>query len=729
MKCPRCDKKRLPQRGYCEDHACASPRCPNVATANGRCAVHKARQVGLASVGAKSGAPGKLGPPVVKSGASGGKSGPPVVKSGASGGKSRPPVVKLAAREPSKGAAVKKHPAGGALDGHVQAIIDAWAPVTNEPPERHGALFADHRFTRFFIHAEHAIALPQVRVSGGHYFIVIRDAQNAGYLVDTLAETPVVQLNNLSGFLSDLAAGRIGGGAYILALRPKEAAAPAPRRAVLVHPDMNYTMRRIGDRDFEFLDFRNNNCGAVSTLGVGCLPPENTHNLTASPYHEIHRFLPALSAHYTIHAAYRAPTPALAGSSQGARPDVDAQLKKDWEQFNAAIKERCDQFSFNDYVTSVRLSRNLAVPAGEFVHRWGCVQLVVYADGTRAPWSDMLAEACEGVVQRSFPIACGDSAGSLDQDLDRLAKRGLRLVAIPQSLFELILLVAPARVNKQSKPMSVTFAQFADQPQVVCHPEEVSLRTFRGRGRPIDLKNRHFIPYANQWVVEFLCRNLKGPLPLAPTIDDWLRIAGDAFAHIREQTKSLHLGEHLVRATDKPFETQILQTLRLEYEACGTGAGEGPGFQLYRVTTEFSEDSSLKTHEISYGASLFGGWMFDGPDNGSKSACVMAYVMAGGSGKNHNYYVLRVRLASWNAQRTSIDFRRRLQTLHLPPVPICLQLFGYKGGFHPRMFKTEAAGINALSDTEALQFMRYFHISCRKPAGKYINLRTFPDAA
>jgi hypothetical protein len=104
----------------------------------------------------------------------------------------------------------------------------------------------------------------------------------------------------------------------------------------------------------------------------------------------------------------------------------------------------------------------------------------------------------------------------------------------------------------------------------------------------------------------------------------------------------------------------------------------------------------------------------------------MAYLFRGGT--KHNYYVLRIPLATWTARDTFADERRRLQSLVLPPVPICIQIFGFQGGFHPRMAKTVGAGIDALSNANAIAFMRRFHTSYKQLPPSYPRLPGFPAA-
>lgn len=91
----------------------------------------------------------------------------------------------------------------------------------------------------------------------------------------------------------------------------------------------------------------------------------------------------------------------------------------------------------------------------------------------------------------------------------------------------------------------------------------------------------------------------------------------------------------------------------------------------------------------------------------------MAYLMK--KGAHYNYYILRIPRADWDSRSKQAKFQRRLQTLTLPPVLICLQLFGFQGGFHPRVAKTTIAGLTALSNEEAILFMRQYHTVSELP--------------
>lgn len=747
MPCKKCDQPRVAGKSYCQLHACPVALCPHpAAKPPGRCAKHSARQSGSGS-GVPIGRQGGTKPEL--------RSGPSKLSGSRSGGgisKSSAPLAQQD-KEPEKGKQLEKESEkakekdkdgekekdkekdkqpekeklghGGAGGDPVQAILAAWAGVHHEDPGQYGTLFANVAYTRFFIHAERAIETEvderQVNVSGGHYCVVIRDRrddhQNVGYLVDTHAENPVVQLDDLAGFLGDLAAGTVGDGAFILALRPRIGDAPAPRQGPLPSEQIVYTNHQIGDQNFPFLDFRNNNCGAVATLGVGCLPPDDTYNFDRAPYHEIHRFLPALLATYTIRAAYRPPT--VIENEEAVSEQEEFELA--WKQFLQEMGGRCEAVSFQEFVQGVIASRRIAQlqevvrwksvgQVSGFVHRWGCIQLVVRQDGSPAPYDKLLRSACRYVTTHAFPIAYSEGTTDLQSDLVEkdalgpeidvavLAERGLRLLAIPQSLFELILLMLrPIR-----KGDSCQFSKLEGHPGMTCGKDVVTHPRFINRKTQYKMANKAFLTYANQAVVGFLCDRWKDRgLPVELDIEQWLEIANDLLAAILRDKFS---SRHLLSAAG--MADVVLRTIRLEHELCGEG---GPGFQLYRVTTEFTEESSLTRHEISYGASLFAGWIFDGPQNGTKSACVMAYVMGGGA--HHNYYMLRIRREDWQTRTGKADYRRRLRTLTLPPVPICLQLFGFQGGFHPRMAKTEIAGIGPLSVKDAIAFMRLHHRS------------------
>jgi hypothetical protein len=145
----------------------------------------------------------------------------------------------------------------------------------------------------------------------------------------------------------------------------------------------------------------------------------------------------------------------------------------------------------------------------------------------------------------------------------------------------------------------------------------------------------------------------------------------------------------------------IFATMLSEFEQCPEGE---PGFLLYRGTGKYSEESSLESaFDLSYAMSLFGGWFFDGPTQVTSSACTMQYLLTA-SGSGQNYWILRIKWSEFLDPRGSCAI---LQHLLLPAIPVSVQLFGFKGGFHARMWKrdpTEASVIRAFMKAHHLSF-------------------------
>ena len=353
-------------------------------------------------------------------------------------------------------------------------------------------------------------------------------------------------------------------------------------------------------------------------------------------------------------------------------------------------------------------------------HRWGCGYLIIALDGSRAEVDEALYRASDLVMECSFPVVYEDL--SRRDDIASLVDLGLRATPIPQSLFELIILSSSYQTHKTS----IEFERLR------CERRQIKLSTFRNRhslaehyreARHLD-EQREFRVYANQLIVGIVLSIIKTErFPRGDLcVGAWLRVADEVLEHIRETAEreaSAHSSIAKLKKMTKirapepreDYRKMFLYTLCLEYQTCPSNK---PGFQLYRVTTDFTESSSLTQHEISYGASLFGGWFFDGPLLGtSKPACVIAYLFGGG---NHwNYYIVRIPDEDLIRAATYGDDRVRLSTLNLPALPLSLQLFGFEGGFHPRMAKTQIAGISTLSRAEAVRFMRRHHV-CYLPS-------------
>jgi hypothetical protein len=361
-----------------------------------------------------------------------------------------------------------------------------------------------------------------------------------------------------------------------------------------------------------------------------------------------------------------------------------------------------------------------------FVHRWGCVQLIVSSEGILAPESGV-EEVCEEVAKASFPVLLPDGAcGGISQVGVKLAEKGMRLLAIPQTLFELFVIVTAEytvnRVKKDIKNVAFSFAGEQSEPgptEMICKKLNINLHTFQkfddSRLKEYaGLNNKKFLVYANQLVVSSLCSILELPgLPEVLTREQCLTAADALFKKIRDDSsKAGKLSEHQETLRDVADEKNLgpifRDTISREYEECDGGR---PGFQLYRVSTKYSELESLtKDFDSSWGISLFGGWFFDGPTNSSSSACVTTYLRQQSPG-NWNYYVLRIRMDDYLSRSSRVGVLRKLKSLMLPPVPIGLQMFGFEGGFHARMAKPTAAEISPFSENEAKSFMKKFYLS------------------
>jgi hypothetical protein len=366
-----------------------------------------------------------------------------------------------------------------------------------------------------------------------------------------------------------------------------------------------------------------------------------------------------------------------------------------------------------------------------FIHRWGCEYLILTADGM-IPISNKMLDIMAALVE-AMPVAThggrhntekvGDALEALARGLERL---GLILFPVPKTLYELLL----ATMGWTITGTTVTFPAFdtedafdldtgkrglAGFPKVTgdrCtvqtwtskehteHPEQPAKYYAMLRKAKEHLA---FRIYANAWVATQL-RGKGGPrVTEGAMIHKFLVAAARALARAKQRGGPIAWANSFSRLAGGCGRTyvpaMILSTMLIELEPCPPGE---PGFLLYRGTGKHAESSSLQHgYDMSYGVSLFGGWFFDGPSNGTASACAVQYLLTA-NGSNRNYWIVKIK---WSEFLAAPRLAPLLQHLMTPALPVSVQLLGFGPGFHARLWPR-----SELPETSVQKFMKSHHL-------------------
>ena len=277
------------------------------------------------------------------------------------------------------------------------------------------------------------------------------------------------------------------------------------------------------------------------------------------------------------------------------------------------------------------------IPKGNHRIRQSVVYIFTSKYGDDLLTDDQLTAAWTATRDFTFPQSmCNTALGARKDrlianehnELETMVSADVRLVAIPKTLYEILLLATtgyftkppnhPAgHANPGAAPNRNLFQPTIKSPDNVCEGWAENTNYFKTKLQHADTSAMAIA--ANKAILIRLMKQIKGAVTGEGNVDHYKSAARKALLRYTTASSSTSYKKawHGIKAGNRRH-IEILSMLGHEYSETAT-----TGFMMYRaaekskITTEAAYFGGNEA-SLSWGASLFGGWYFDGPSLGGE---------------------------------------------------------------------------------------------------------------